>query len=185
MQQESTLAKAFETRLKTIEADPDLTVLKTMDQVQTEPHEKVTQYIVYTDFKTDSTKQQTASIFVYTPLENIDHYKNNKVDFQSQLLFEYDPWDQKIHISVLETLGAASKLAFFDYQNRGLAQLALQALIRIAKKNGIASINGMLSSFDGDDWDRVNHLFTKFDFVRLAADKDRGVAIYRLELGKI
>ncbi|MFD1671834.1 hypothetical protein ACFQ5M_07000 [Agrilactobacillus yilanensis] len=182
MQQQSTLAKAFETRLKAIEADPNLTVLKTMDQPQSDIHGQVTQYIVYTNFKASLKKQQTASIFVYTPLENIDHYRNNKVDYQSQLLFEYDPWDKKIHISVLETLGAASRLAFFDYQNHGLAQLAVQALIKIAKKNEITSINGMLSSFDGDDWDRVNHLFDKFSFETLAADKDRGLAIYRLNL---
>lgn len=182
LQQQSTLAKAFATRLKAVEADPELRVLKTMDQPQVDIHDQVTQYIVYTNFKPNLKKKQTASIFVYTPMENIDHYRNNKVDFQSQLLFEYDPWDKKIHISVLETLGAASRLAFFDYQNHGLAQLALQALIRLAKKNEIASINGMLSSFDGDDWDRVNHLFTKFNFETLALNKDKGLAIYRLTL---
>lgn len=181
LQQESMLVKAFETRLKTIEADPNLIVLTTMDQPQLNDKDKVSQYIVYTNFKPGLKKQQTAAIFVYTPLENIDHYQNNKVDYQSELLFEFDPWDKKIHISVLETLGAASKLAFYDYQNHGLAQMALQALIKIAKKHEIETIDGMLSSFDGDDWDRVNHLFGKFDFATIAADKTRGVAIYRLQ----
>lgn len=182
LSQQPILAKAFATRLKSVETDPELRVLKTMDQAQVDIHDQASQYIVYTNFQANLKKKQTASIFVYTPMENIDHYRNNKVDFQCQLLFEYDPWDKKIHISVLETLGAASRLAFFDYQNHGLAQLALQALIRLAKKNEIASIDGMLSSFDGDDWDRVNHLFEKFNFETVALNKDKGLAIYRLTL---
>ncbi|WP_416354196.1 hypothetical protein ACNAN0_11225 [Agrilactobacillus fermenti] len=182
MYQETALEKAYETRLKAIEQDPSLTILETMDQPQTDPKDKVTQYIVYTDFTGTSKTSKTASIYVYTPLENIDHYHNNKVEYQNQLLFEYDPWDKKMHISVLETLGAASKLAFFDYQNHGLAELALQTLIKLAKKHEIQAIDGMLSSFDGDDWDRVNHLFGKFDFTTLASDKQRGIAIYKLEL---
>lgn len=54
LQQESMLVKAFETRLKTIEADPNLIVLTTMDQPQLNDKDKVSQYIVYTNFKPGS-----------------------------------------------------------------------------------------------------------------------------------
>ena len=65
--------QAYNKRLAAIEADPRLTVLSSMNQPQDAAQKKVSQYIVFTDFKFDEQKQKTNSIYVYTPFENVDN----------------------------------------------------------------------------------------------------------------
>ncbi|ERL63721.1 hypothetical protein L248_2239 [Schleiferilactobacillus shenzhenensis LY-73] len=151
-------------RIKTIREDSELQVLAQLDQPTTnEPI--ITQYVAYTDFHNAQEKKQTASIFVFTPYMNLDTHQHPIVEYQTQLMFHFDPWQKSIHVSVLETLGAASKLAFFDYQNHGLATVALQALIGLARKNGFATIDGVVSSFDGhDDLLRISDVLQKVGF---------------------
>ena len=60
--------QAYNKRLAAIEADPRLTVLSSMNQPQDAAQKKVSQYIVFTDFKFDEQKQKTNSIYVYKPL---------------------------------------------------------------------------------------------------------------------
>lgn len=54
--------QAYNKRLAAIEADPRLTVLSSMNQPQDAAQKKVSQYIVFTDFKFDEQKQKTNSI---------------------------------------------------------------------------------------------------------------------------
>jgi len=56
--------QAYNKRLAAIEADPRLTVLSSMNQPQDAAQKKVSQYIVFTDFKFDEQKQKTNSIYV-------------------------------------------------------------------------------------------------------------------------
>ena len=120
-------------RLAAIEKDPALTILSSMDQARPEGTTKATQYIVYTDYKANSS-QTRFTISVYTPFENVDKYGHSKADFQSQLLVDVNRWSQRMHITVLETLGSESRLAFYDFQNMGLAQLALKAFVNLASR---------------------------------------------------
>ena len=80
--------QAYHKRLAAIEADPQLTVLSSMNQPQESDQNDVRQYIVFTDFKADEQKQKTNSIYVYTPFENVDKYGHSKADYQAQL----DAW---------------------------------------------------------------------------------------------
>ena len=73
--------QAYNKRLAAIEADPRLTVLSSMNQPQDAAQKKVSQYIVFTDFKFDEQKQKTNSIYVYTPFENVDKYGHSKADY--------------------------------------------------------------------------------------------------------
>lgn len=50
--------QAYNKRLAAIEADPRLTVLSSMNQPQDAAQKKVSQYIVFTDFKFDEQKQK-------------------------------------------------------------------------------------------------------------------------------
>ncbi|KRN28241.1 hypothetical protein IV38_GL001695 [Lactobacillus selangorensis] len=155
--------QAFAKKLAALEKNDNLTILASMNQ----PYDgsgKMTQYVVYTDYQNDDRQQKTNSIFVYTPYENIDKYGHSKSDFQCQLLFELNHWDHTLHITVLETLGAESRLAFYDFQNLGLAQLALQALLNLARKGQSEVINGYISSFDADNLAKARHIFEKFAF---------------------
>ena len=131
--------QAYHKRLAAIEADPQLTVLSSMNQPQESDQNDVRQYIVFTDFKADEQKQKTNSIYVYTPFENVDKYGHSKADYQAQLLFETNRWDNVMHITVLETLGSESRLAFYDFENLGLAQLALKAFLNLAMRTCLVS----------------------------------------------
>ena len=114
---------------------------------------------------------------------NLDSQGRIRTDFQNQLLFDYDGWQKQIHIAVLETLGAASKLAFFDYQNHGLAQLSLAALIKLARRLEIKKIDASLSSFDGgDDFQRIIYLYQKAGFTVVQQDLTKGLATFEYEL---
>lgn len=118
--------QAYARKLAQIEANENLTILSSMNQVN---DEKVKQYIVYTDYRENGQQESTSSIFVYTPYANVDRFGHSTVDFQTQLLFETNKWKKEMHITVLETLGAASRLAVYDFQNLGLAQLAVKASV--------------------------------------------------------
>ncbi|MFD1393023.1 hypothetical protein ACFQ3L_05380 [Lacticaseibacillus jixianensis] len=161
-------------RLAAIEKDPALTILSSMNQPQ-QAGEKATQYIVYTDFKPDSRKS-SFTVSVYTPFENVDKYGHSKADFQAQLLFDLNAWQKTMHITVLETLGSESRLAFYDFENMGLAQLALKAFINLAKKTEVAKIDGNISSFDKENFAKLDHIFTKFGFTVKVADPAQGIA---------
>lgn len=167
--------QAYNKRLAAIEADPRLTVLSSMNQRQDAAQKKVSQYIVFTDFKFDEQKQKTNSIYVYTPFENVDKYGHSKADYQSQLLFETNRWDNGMHITVLETLGSESRLAFYDFENMGLAQLALKAFINLATKADIAQVDGTISSFDKVNLTKLRHIFTKFGFTIKLTDPQTGI----------
>ena len=167
--------QAYNKRLAAIEADPRLTVLSSMNQPQDAAQKKVSQYIVFTDFKFDEQKQKTNSIYVYTTFENVDKYGHSKADYQSQLLFETNRWDNGMHITVLETLGSESRLAFYDFENMGLAQLALKAFINLATKADIAQVDGTISSFDKVNLTKLRHIFTKFGFTIKLTDPQTGI----------
>lgn len=158
------LSKVLIDRIKGIRENPALQALAQLDEPSSnEP--RVTQYVAYTDFTTAESKRQTASIYVFTPYMNLDAHQHPIVEYQTQLMFHFDPWTKSIHVSVLETLGAASKLAFFDYQNHGLATVALQALIGLGRKNGFHNIDGVVSSFDGhDDLLRISDVLQRVGF---------------------
>ncbi|WP_125608440.1 hypothetical protein [Lapidilactobacillus bayanensis] len=177
---------ALQQRMKEIEANPELRLLRSEnnDVPLTKDGQHIQQYAVYTDFQFDKKMQKTNSIFVYTPWRNLDSQGRTRTDFQNQLLFEYNGWEKKIHITVLETLGSASQLAFFDYQNHGLAQLSLQSLIRLAQRTDVVTIDAALSSFDGeDDFDRIKNLFTKAGFTVLSENTALGVAKFLYQIG--
>ena len=157
--------QAYNKRLAAIEADPRLTVLSSMNQPQDAAQKKVSQYIVFTDFKFDEQKQKT----------NVDKYGHSKADYQSQLLFETNRWDNGMHITVLETLGSESRLAFYDFENMGLAQLALKAFINLATKADIAQVDGTISSFDKVNLTKLRHIFTKFGFTIKLTDPQTGI----------
>jgi hypothetical protein len=165
----------YKKRLSMIEDDPQFTVLASMNKPMDEGSTHVTQYIVYTDFKKDGQKVKTSSIFVYTPYANIDKYGHSKADFQAQLLFELNEWEGSMHITVLETLGSESRLAFFDYQNLGLAQLALKSLMSLANKLGVKTIDGNISSFDKEKFAKIVHIYKKFDFDVAVKDEEHGI----------
>lgn len=158
------LSKVLSARIQEIRKDSQLHVLTQLDEPSgNEP--RVTQYVAYTDFSADQQQKQTASIYVFTPYKNLDNHNRAIIEYQTQLMFNYDPWQKTMHISVLETLGAASSLAFFDYQNHGLATVALKGLIGLARRNGYTHIDGVVSSFDGvDDLLRISDLFQKVGF---------------------
>lgn len=161
-------------RLAAIEKDPALTILSSMNQPQI-AGEQATQYIVYTDFKPDARKT-SFTISVYTPFENVDKYGHSKADFQAQLLFDLNAWQKTMHITVLETLGSESRLAFYDFQNMGLAQLALKAFINLAKKTDTTALDGNISSFDKENFAKLDHIFSKFGFTVKVADAEQGIA---------
>ncbi|WP_456910955.1 hypothetical protein, partial [Flavobacterium sp. 3-210] len=77
--------QAYARKLAQIEANENLTILSSMNQVN---DEKVKQYIVYTDYRENGQQESTSSIFVYTPYANVDRFGHSTVDFQAQLLFE-------------------------------------------------------------------------------------------------
>lgn len=171
-------------RMKEIEATPQLRLMRSADNEEPLVDQHIQQYLVYTDFKADQVKEKTNSIFVYTPWMNLDSQGRTRTDFQNQLLFDYNGWENSIHITVLETLGAASQLAFFDYQNHGLAQLSLQALIKLAERNNVERITASLSSFDGEnDFARISYLFKKVGFTVVNAEPDKGVAQLEYNFG--
>ncbi|QVI33791.1 hypothetical protein BVJ53_11850 [Lacticaseibacillus chiayiensis] len=167
--------QAYKKRLAAIEADPQLTVLSSMNRPQDPTQKKVSQYIVFTDFKSDEQKQKTNSIYVYTPFENVDKYGHSKADYQAQLLFETNRWDNVMHITVLETLGSESRLAFYDFENLGLAQLALKAFLNLAMKADIGLVDGTISSFDKVNLAKLRHIFTKFSFNMKMTDPKTGI----------
>ncbi|WP_127850114.1 hypothetical protein [Lacticaseibacillus hulanensis] len=165
----------YKKRLEMIEDDQQYTVLASMNKPMADGAKIVTQYIVYTDFKKDGQKVKTSSIFVYTPFANIDKYGHSKADFQAQLLFELNEWNDAMHITVLETLGSESRLAFFDYQNYGLAQLALRSLLNLANKLSVKTIEGNISSFDKEKFAKIVHIFEKFNFTVTVKDAEHGI----------
>lgn len=174
----------FQQRLQALEENPELKVLRSANDEMPLQGQQIQQYIVYTDFHHDQHMEKTNSIFVYTPWMNTDSQGRSRTDFQNQLLFDYDGWQHQIHIAVLETLGAASKLAFFDYQNHGLAQLSLRALIKLAQRLDVQTIDASLSSFDGgDDGQRIIDLFEKCGFRANNQDLSKGIAtfVYHVE----
>lgn len=175
MASQADYTELYNKRMALIEEDPQYTVLASMNKPMAPGAERVTQYIVYTDFKNDGQKQKTSSIYVYTPYANIDKYGHSKADFQAQLLFELNQWDDVMHITVLETLGSESRLAFFDYQNLGLAQLALQSLLNMANKFGVKRIDGNISSFDKEKFAKIVHIFEKFTFNVTIMDAEHGI----------
>lgn len=175
MASQSEYTELYNKRMALIEADPNYTILASMNKPMDENTERATQYIVYTDFKNDGQKEKTSSIFVYTPYANMDKYGHSKADFQAQLLFELNAWDKLMHITVLETLGSESRLAFFDYQNYGLAQLALRSLLNLATKLGVQTITGNISSFDKEKFDKIVYVFNKFTFEVTVIDQEHGI----------
>lgn len=175
MASQSEYTELYNKRMALIEDNPHYTILASMNKPMADDATRVTQYIVYTDFKNDGQKQKTSSIFVYTPYANVDKYGHSKADFQAQLLFELNEWEQQVHITVLETLGSESRLAFFDYQNLGLAQLALQSLINLSNKLGVKTITGNISSFDKEKFAKIVHIFKKFTFDVDVKDSEHGI----------
>ncbi|MFC6170518.1 hypothetical protein [Loigolactobacillus jiayinensis] len=175
------MGKAYQERLAAIKADARLTILDTVVDYDVDS-QPVTPYIVYTDFNRAQINEKSSSIFVYTAYENVDKYGHSKTDYQNELLFEYNAWKKAIHITVLETLGAESQLAFYDFQNHGLAQLALKYLLKIAHKNQVEKIDGNVSSFDGESLKQVMALFAKFDFKFKVQDAQQGLASFELVL---
>ncbi|KRN25602.1 hypothetical protein [Lacticaseibacillus camelliae] len=161
-------------RLAAIEKDPALTILSSMNQPQVEGA-KATQYIVYTDYQANARKS-SFTISVYTPFENVDKYGHSKADFQAQLLFDLNAWQKAMHITVLETLGSESRLAFYDFQDMGLAQLALKAFLNLANKADVEKIDGNISSFDKENFDKLAHIFRKFGFTVKVSDAAQGIA---------
>ncbi|WP_179394658.1 hypothetical protein [Lacticaseibacillus absianus] len=174
--------QVYAKRLAAIEKDPQFTILSSMNRPPVAGDQKATQYIVYTDFKLENQKRNSFTISVYTPFENVDKYGHSKADFQSQLLFDLNRWANSMHITVLETLGSESRLAFYDFQNMGLAQLALRAFINLAKKANVTTIDGNLSSFDRDNFAKLEHLFGKFGFDLQIKDATQGIGKIRLEV---
>ncbi|KRK75971.1 hypothetical protein FC16_GL000343 [Loigolactobacillus coryniformis subsp. torquens DSM 20004 = KCTC 3535] len=177
------MGKAYQERLAAIEANSRLTILdKVVDySADSQP---VTPYIVYTDFNRAQLNEKSSSIFVYTAYENVDKYGHSKTDYQNELLFEYDAWAKAIHITVLETLGAESQLAFYDFQNHGLAQLSLRYLLKIARANQVVKIDGNVSSFDGESLKKVMALFEKFGFEFKIQNAQQGLASFYLTLAE-
>ncbi|EPC47840.1 hypothetical protein Lpp7_15325, partial [Lacticaseibacillus paracasei subsp. paracasei Lpp7] len=57
--------QAYNKRLAAIEADPRLTVLSSMNQPQDAAQKKVSQYIVFTDFKFDEQKAKKQIQFTF------------------------------------------------------------------------------------------------------------------------
>nr|SFZ88435.1 FIG00743435: hypothetical protein [Loigolactobacillus rennini] len=174
------MEKAYQERLTAIKANSDLTILD-MDSTYRAKSQPVTPYIVYTDFDR-AQNEKSSSIFVYTAYENVDKYGHSKTDYQNELLFNYDVWSKTIHITVLETLGAESQLAFYDFQNHGLAQLALSHLIQVARQKQVKAIDGNVSSFDGDSLKKVMALYQKFNFDFKVQDQQQGLASFNLLL---
>ncbi|MFD1465804.1 hypothetical protein ACFQ4L_06995 [Lapidilactobacillus mulanensis] len=176
---------ALQKRMKEIETSLQLRLMRSANNDVPLIDQHIQQYLVYTDFKIDQIKEKTNSIFVYTPWMNLDSQGRIRTDFQNQLLFDYNGWDHSMHIAVLETLGAASQLAFFDYQNHGLAQLSLQALIKLAERTEVQTIDASLSSFDGgDDFKRIIYLFEKIGFEVVNQDEAKGVARFEYSLNR-
>lgn len=152
--------QALARKLAQIEADTSLTILSSMNRKN---DEKVNQYIVYTDYQ-EGSQQTTNSIFVYTPYANVDKFGHSKVEFQAQLLFETNKWKKQMHITVLETLGAETRLAVYDFQNLGLAQLAVKAFCNLANRAEIDQIDGNISTFDRESFNKVTHILKKYEF---------------------
>lgn len=178
---EQALQKAYAERLAAIKADTSLTILEQSNEQTTA---KIKPYVVYTNFNRDRIEQKSCSVFVYTPYANVDKYGHSKTDYQCELLFEYNAWERNIHMTVLETLGSESQLAFYDFQNHGLAQLALKNLLAQAQANQVQSIDGNISSFDGTNLAKVKHLFQKFGFTVKIQDEARGLASVKLILAE-
>ncbi|WP_390410357.1 hypothetical protein [Lacticaseibacillus jixiensis] len=173
--------QVYAKRLAAIEKDPQFTILSSMNQPQPEGETKATQYIVYTDFKPDRQKN-SFTVSVYTPFENVDKYGHSKAEYQSQLLFDFNRWTNKMHITVLETLGSESRLAFFDFQNMGLAQLALKAFLNLARKADVVTVDGNISSFDKENYAKLKHIFEKFQFDFHVTDEAAGIGKITLSL---
>lgn len=174
--------QVYAKRLAAIEKDPELTVLSSMNRPQTDPKAPASQYIVYTDFKATTQKHNSYTVSVFTPYENVDKYGHAKADFQSQLLFDWDRWRNNAHITVLETLGSESRLAFYDFENMGLAQLAIKAFINLAKKADIATLDGNISSFDKDNFAKLQHIFEKHGFTFATINANDGIAKIQLTI---
>ena len=169
--------QAFARKLAQIEADSKLTILSSMNQTS---DDGVKQYVVYTDYREGGQRESTNSIFVYTPYANVDKFGHSIVDFQAQLLFETNKWKNEMHITVLETLGAASRLAVYDYQNLGLAQLAVKAFCNLANKLEIETIDGNISTFARESFNKVEHILTKYGFeVKAAPGEASGTFVKR------
>lgn len=182
MSTQSDYDQVYAKRVAAIEKDPGLMILSSMNQPQPADQKKATQYVVYTDFQQKKERQNSFSIWVYTPFENVDKYDHSKADFQAQLLFDLNRWQNSAHITVLETLGSESRLAFYDFQNMGLAQLALKAFINLIKKSAVTTVDGNISSFDRDNFAKLQHIFEKFGFTFHVADADQGIAKITLTL---
>ncbi|WP_238595653.1 hypothetical protein [Loigolactobacillus backii] len=180
-ERENAMKKAYAERLTAIEADADLTILEKQDRIEAQP-KKITPYIVYTNLNRERFNERSCSVFVYTPYANVDKYGHSKTDYQSELLFEYSAWDNEIHMTVLETLGSESQLAFYDFQNHGMAQLAIINLLKIARKINVTEIEGNVSSFDGEGLKKVIYLLSKFGFTFDIQDKKQGLASFKLKL---
>ncbi|MFD1432342.1 hypothetical protein [Lacticaseibacillus yichunensis] len=174
--------QAYTKRLAMIEKDPAYTILSSMNKPMAEAGGQVSQYIVYTDYQSKRQPRNSFSIFVYTPFENVDKYGHSKADFLAQLLFDIDHWKNTMHITVLETLGSESRLAFYDFQNMGLAQLALKAFINLARKADVKALDGNISSFDRDNFAKLQHIFTKFGFHCQTEDAEQGIGRITLKL---
>ena len=175
--------QVYAKRLATIEKDPQLTILSSMNQPRTNADSKASQYIVYTDYKPER-QRNSFTVSVYTPFENVDKYGHSKAEYQSQLLFDVDRWANKMHITVLETLGSESRLAFYDFQNMGLAQLALKAFVNLARKAEVALIDGNISSFDKENYAKLRHIFEKYQFEFHVADEAQGIGKIKLNLNE-
>lgn len=176
-------SNSFQRRLQELEKSSEFRVLRSANNQTPLVDQRLEQYIVYTDFQFDQRMKKTNSIFVYTPWMNVDSQGRSRTDYQNQLLFDYDGWQHTIHITVLETLGAASRLAFFDYQDRGLARLSLEALLKLARRLNVDTVTASLSSFDGDkDFQRVVDLYKAAGFQVSQADADHGLAKFTFRL---
>lgn len=156
--------KIYAKRLTCLEQSPDYTILSSMNKPVQSGH-KISQYIVYTDFKPQSEQVESYSIFVYSPFANVDKRGHSKAEYQSQLLFETNVWERKLHLTVLETLGSESRLAFHDFQNMGFAQLALQSLLWLAVRNDYRLIEGNITAFDNTSFIKMKHILSKARFV--------------------
>lgn len=163
--------KVYAKQLAYLEQSPDYTILSYMNK-PFKAGEKISQYVVYTDFKPQVDSIKCYSIFVYSPFANANKQGYPKANFQSQLLFETNVWEKKLHLTLLETLGSESHLAFYDFQNMGLAQIALRSFINLAVRNEYRLIEGNITTFDVTSFDKIKHILNKEKFVVNANDNN-------------
>lgn len=156
--------KIYAKQLAYLEQSPDYTILSCMNRPFKEGN-KISQYIVYTDFMPQTDQVKSSSIFVYSPFKNVNNQGYPKANYQSQLLFETNVWEKKLHLTVLETLGSESHLAFYDFQNMGFAQLALRSFINLAVRNEYKLIEGNISTFDKNSFEKIKHILNKENFI--------------------